>query len=127
MGDQIRQADANAKAQSDDFDLNFARDRAESFASSLRSNWPEASREVLGCVRGADGDAKAMKQCDEFGHRLITGAQSNRNFALSYSDSLSARGDVAQSDQVNKCVEDAGFSIRDMQRCRDLADRLLFP
>ncbi len=117
----------DAKAQSDDFDLTFARDRAESFASSLRSTWPEASREVLGCVRGADGDAKAMNQCDEFGHGLITGAQSNRNFALSYSDSLSARGDVAQSDQVDKCVEDAEFDIRDMQRCRDLADRLLFP
>ncbi|MDQ3728787.1 MAG: hypothetical protein M3355_04285 [Actinomycetota bacterium] len=127
VGDQIRQSTADANARSEEFDLNFARDRAESFASSLYSGWPEAAREVRDCVREADDNAKAMQRCDEFGHTLITEAQSNRNFALSYADSLSARGDVAQSDQVDNCVEDAGFDIRDMQRCRDLADRLLFP
>ena len=124
---QTQQAFEDAGKASDEFDLNFARDRAESFATSLRAQWPEAAREVTNCVRAADADAKEMEKCDEFGHGLITGAQSNRNFALSYADSLSARGDTAQSDQVETCVEDAGFEIRAMQRCRDLADRLLFP
>lgn len=127
VGRQTKQALADADAQSKEFDLTFARDRAESFASSLRSSWPDAFRAVRNCIREANGDAKAMQRCDEFGHTLITGAQSNRNFALSYADSLSAQGRTAESGQVEKCVADAGFSSRDIQRCRDLADRLLFP
>ena len=112
---------------SNDFDLNFAKDRAESFASSLRSGWPEAAREVTNCVRKADKSANEMERCERFGHGLLTGAQSDRTFALSYANSLSARGDVAQSAQVERCIDDAGFETRAIQRCRDLADRLLFP
>jgi hypothetical protein len=111
----------------DDFNLNFAKDRAESFASSLRTQWPEAAREVTNCVRQANKDAKAMDKCDDLGQELVTEGQSPRNFSLSYADSLSAQGKTAEAAQVEKCVEDAAFNVRDLQRCRDLADRLLFP
>ncbi len=127
VGQQVRQGLNSANQASAEFDLNFAKDRAGSFASSLRSQWPEAAREVTNCVRQADKDAKAMEKCDEFGHELITAGQSPRNFSLSYADSLSAQGKSAEAAQVEKCVEAAGFDVRDLQRCRDLADRLLFP
>ncbi len=127
VAEQTRQAQINANAASEEFDLNFAKDRAESFATSLRTQWPEAAREVTDCVREANKDAKAMEKCDEFGHVLITEGQSPRNFSLSYADSLSAQGNTAAAAQVENCVENAGFNVRDLQRCRDLADRLLFP
>jgi 5'-deoxynucleotidase YfbR-like HD superfamily hydrolase len=124
---QTQQAFQDAEKASDEFDLNFAKDRAESFASTLRTQWPEAAREVTNCVRQANKDAKAMEKCDEFGHQLITEGQSPRNFSLSYADSLAAQGDAAAAAQVENCVEDAAFNVRELQRCRDLADRLLFP
>jgi LPS O-antigen subunit length determinant protein (WzzB/FepE family) len=124
---QTQQAFNEANQASDDFDLNFAKDRAESFASSLRSQWPEAAREVTDCVRKADKDAKAMQKCDDFGHQLITEGQSPRNFSLSYADSLSAQGKTSEAAAVEKCVDEAQFDVRDLQKCRDLADRLLFP
>jgi hypothetical protein len=127
VAEQTRQAQIDAGNAADDFDLNFAKDRAESFASSLRTQWPEAAREVTDCVRQADKSSKAMEKCDEFGHQLITEGQSPRNFSLSYADSLSAQGKASEAAQVEKCVEQAAFDVRDLQRCRDLADRLLFP
>jgi hypothetical protein len=126
-GDQARQAFADANAQSEQFDLSFAHDRAESFASSLSSSWPEAARAVRDCIRNADKNAKEMQRCDDFGHGLVTEGQSPRNFALSYADSLSSQGKQSEANQVDKCVTDAGFEIRALGRCRDLADRLLFP
>ncbi len=126
VGAQVRQGLDDADKASEDFDLNFAKDRAESFASSLRTQWPEAAREVTNCVREADKDAKAMEKCDEFGHMLITEGQSPRNFSLSYADSLSAQGSATAAAQVEQCVENAEFNVRELQRCRDLADRLLF-
>ena len=127
VAEQTRQAQISANQASDEFDLNFAKDRAESFASSLRTQWPEAAREVTNCVRQADKDAKEMEKCDEFGHVLITEGQSPRNFSLSYADSLTAQGNAAAAAQVENCVENAEFNVRELQRCRDLADRLLFP
>lgn len=126
VSEQVRQAGVDADNANAEFNLNFAKDRAESFASSLRAQWPAAAREVTNCVRQADKDAKAMEKCDEFGHRLITEGQSPRNFSLSYANSLRAQGNTAAAVQVEKCVEDAAFDVRAMQRCRDLADRLLF-
>ncbi|MDQ2675637.1 MAG: hypothetical protein M3Y34_02420 [Actinomycetota bacterium] len=116
-----------SRQASADFDLNFAKDRAESFASSLRTQWPQAAREVTECVRQADKDAKAMERCDDFGHELVTQGQSPRNFSLSYADSLSSQGKAAEAAQVERCVEEAAFNVRALQRCRALADRLLFP
>jgi hypothetical protein len=124
---QTQQAFKDADEASEEFDLNFAHDRAESFANSLRTQWPEAAREVTICVRAADKDAKAMEKCDELGQELVSQGQSPRNFSLSYADSLAAQGKTAEAAQVEKCVEDADFNVRALERCRDLADRLLFP
>ncbi len=127
VGEQTRRALAGANAQSKGFDLSFAHDRAESFASSLSSSWPEAARKVRDCVRQANADVKSMQRCDDFGHELVTEGQSPRSFALSYADSLSSQGKAAEAGQVENCVDDAGFDVGGVRRCRDLADRLLFP
>ena len=52
--------------------------------------------------------------------------QSDRSFALSYADSLHAQGDSAAALRVRSCVKQAGFEVAPMQRCRNLADDLLF-
>jgi hypothetical protein len=121
------EARSSAEQASREFDLEFARDRAESFSGSLASTWPEASREVRDCVRAADSSVREMQRCEDFAHRLVTNAQSNRNFALSYADSLRSQGKTAEAAQVERCVDDAEFRVQGHQGCRDLADRLLFP
>ena len=120
-------AQANADAARDAALLSSSLSRSESYAGSLRTQWPQAAREVTDCVRGADKNAKAMEKCAELGSELVSQGQSPRNFALSYADSLSAQGRSDAAAQVEQCVERAAFSVRDLQRCRDLADRLLFP
>jgi hypothetical protein len=127
VAEQTRQAQIDAGNASEEFDLNFAKDRAGSFASSLRSQWPEAAGEVTNCVRQANKNVKAMEKCEELAYELLTQGQSPRNFSLSYANSLSAQGNAGAAAQVEKCVESAAFNVRDLQRCRDLADRLLFP
>jgi len=124
---QTQQALKNSSAASDEFDLNFAKDRSESFANSLGGTWPAAAREVRNCVRAADSSVREMERCDEMGQELVSQAQSDRNFALSYANSLSAQGNSAAAAQVEKCVEEAEFSVREHEKCRALADRLLFP
>ena len=123
---QIREATTNAQEASDDFDLSFARDRAKSFADSLRTGWPAASREVRKCVAEAGSDAAAMQRCDRFGETVVHAVQSNRNFALAYANSLDSQGKTADADRVRECVEDAGYKVAAMQQCRNLSDRLLF-
>ena len=108
------------------FDLDFARSRARSFADSLRGTWPAAAREVTGCVKSAGDEARAMARCDQLGQRLVHGVQSDRSFALSYADSLEAQGDDAGANRVADCVKGAGFRSAAMERCRRLADELLF-
>ncbi len=122
----FNQGFGNTGSANDDFDLDFAKDQAENFSSSLRSQWPQASREVTNCIRQADQSVKAMERCQDLGHELVTQGQSPRNFSLSYADSLSAQGDSAGATQVENCVEDAAFNVKALERCRDLADRLLF-
>ena len=120
----------NANEQSDDaFDnasLNSAQSRAESYASSLQSTWPAAAREIKGCVKKAGDNVGAMEHCADLGQKLVHTVQSDRNFALSYADSLDAQGDTTGADRVRDCVKDAGFKPAAMQRCRNLADDLLF-
>ena len=127
VAEQTRQAQDNADAASAAAALNAATSRSESYANSLRTQWPAAAREVTDCVRAADKNVKAMERCAELGSELVSQGQSPRNFALSYANSLSAQGNSAAAAQVERCVESAAFSIRELQRCRDLADRLLFP
>ncbi len=126
VNESVRDAQQQGQQASSDFDLDFARSRAESFASSLQSTWPAAAREVKSCIKRAGDDAGAMERCEEIGERLVHSVQSDRSFALSYADSLEAQGDDAGADRVRECVKDAGFKPAAMQRCRNLADDLLF-
>ena len=126
VGEQTRRAVDEAQARTDAIQLDIATNRAESYGNSLRSTWPEASRVVRGCVKEAHSDADAMDRCVNLGQTIVTQVQSNRNFARSYADSLAASGRTAEADEVLRCVEDAGFKVGPMQRCRNLADRFLF-
>jgi hypothetical protein len=125
-GRQVKASQQASRQASEDFDLDFSRNRAQSFAQSLQSNWPAAAREIRSCVKKASGDARAMERCDEAGQRLVHTVQSDRSFALFYADSLAARGDEAAGRRVEECVKRAGFRPAAMQRCRNLADDLLF-
>lgn len=126
VGRQTQAATQSASSSATQFDLTFARSRAQSFSDSLRSTWPQASHEVRDCVKAAGKDAKAMVRCDKFGESVVHRVQSNRSFARSYATSLDAQGKTAQADEVIRCVESAGFKVGPMQRCRNLADRYLF-
>ncbi len=70
--------------------------------------------------------AAAMERCADLGQRLVHTVQSDRSFALSYADSLDGQGDAAAADRVRECVRAAGFQTAAMQKCRELADDLLF-
>jgi hypothetical protein len=126
VNQSVRDAQESGRRQSAQMDLDFARSRAESFADGLRSTWPAAARRVTGCVRAAGNDPRAMGRCEDLGERLVHSALSDRNFALSYSDSLAAQGRGGDADRVRACVKRAGFVPAGMERCRRLADDLLF-
>jgi hypothetical protein len=125
-GRQIEAQQRASRQASEDADLQFATSRAESFAQSLQSTWPAAGREINSCIKRAGDDARAMGRCDELGQRLVHTVQSDRSFALSYADSLAAQGDGSAAARVEGCVKRAGFRPAAMQRCRNLADDLLF-
>jgi hypothetical protein len=122
----IRNSLKASQQASQGFDLDFSESRAESFASSLQSTWPAAAREVNGCIRDARGDARAMSRCEDFAEKVVHTVQSDRSFALSYADSVAAQGDGAGAARIETCVKQAGYRPAGMQRCRDLADKLLF-
>jgi hypothetical protein len=102
-----------------------AQRRAESYAQSLQSSWPAAAREIKRCVARAN-TLGPMERCAEMGQRIVHTVQSDRNFALSYATSLASQGNGAAADRIRECVRDAGFATAAMQRCRKLADDLLF-
>ena len=126
VGASVQRAQDEALARSEQIALDSLESRAESYGNSLRSSWPEASRAVRECSKEAKGDARAMEKCVDLGSTITTQVQSNRNFARSYASSLDAQGRAADSAEVLRCVEQAGFKVGAMQRCRNLADRLLF-
>ena len=126
VNESVRDAQQSSQDAFDDADLSSAQSRAESYASSLQSSWPAAAREVKGCVKKAGDNVNAMDHCADVGQKLVHTVQSDRSFALSYADSLEAQGDQAGADRVRDCVKDAGFKPAAMQRCRNLADDLLF-
>jgi hypothetical protein len=105
-------------------DSNFAAARAQlqSYEQSLQSSWPEAARAVRACAQEHGDDLAAFNRCDDFAQRIIQTVESDRQFALSYADSLGG----ADAQRVRACVKQAGFETAAMQRCRDLADHLLF-
>jgi|SRR5829696_3251472 len=122
---QIRDAQQSQQAGID-ANLSAAHSRAGSYASSLQSAWPAAAGEVKGCVREAGDDAGAVDHCADLGLKLVHTVQSDRNFSLSYADSLSAQGRTDDAERVRACVKQAGYAPAAMQRCRNLADDLLF-
>ena len=126
VNEQVRNAQQQSQQASADADLSFSRSRAEAFANSLQSTWPAAAREIKGCIRTAGDSARAMGRCEDHGEKLVHTVQSDRSFALAYSDSLAAQGDEAGADRIRECVKGAGFAPAAMQRCKDLADDLLF-
>jgi len=126
VNDQVRNAQHQSQQASADFDLDFSRSRTESFATSLQSTWPAAARAIKACMKKAGGDARAMSRCEDQAEKRVHTVQSDRSFALSYADSLAAQGDDAAAARVRDCVKQAGFAPAAMQRCRNLADDLLF-
>jgi hypothetical protein len=125
-GRQVRAGQQASAEASEAFDLDFAKSRAQSFASSLQSSWPAAARDIRTCVKQAGSDGAAMERCEARAQKLVHSVQSDRNFALSYADSLAAQGDGAGAARVEDCVKAAGYAPAAMERCRRLADELLF-
>ena len=123
---QFQQSQNDAAQRTNDIALSSAQSRADSYATSIQGTWPAAGRAIKSCIREAKGNAKAMDRCAEFGQTIVHTLQSDRNFASSYADSLDAQGKTADADQVRSCVDKAGFRVGAMERCRALADRLLF-
>jgi hypothetical protein len=126
VGAQIEQSQSDASQRSQDIALSHAQSRADSYGTSLQNTWPAGAREIKSCVRDAKGNADAMERCAELGQTLVHTLQSDRNFALSYADSLQAQGRSGEAATVRDCVDKAGFRVGPMERCRALADRLLF-
>jgi hypothetical protein len=124
--EQIAQSQASAAANSERMALDHARSRADSYGSSLQNGWPAGAREVRSCVSNAKGDADAMERCADYGQTIVHTLQSDYNFANSYADSLDSQGRSGDAARVRNCVKAAGFKVAQMERCRDLADRLLF-
>jgi hypothetical protein len=123
---QVREAREQGQQISTDAALNGSRSRAESYATSLQGSWPAGGRAINACIRKAGSNSGAMEHCADFGQKLVHVVQSDRSFSLSYATSLAAQGDSAGAQRVEQCVKDAGFQPAAMQRCRNLADDLLF-
>jgi hypothetical protein len=121
----INSAQASANDAFNSAQFSAAVSRADSYASSLQSTWPAASREIKSCLKKA-GEGPGTERCADLGQKLVHTVQSDRSFSLSYADSLSGQGDTAGAARVESCVKQAGFKPAAMQRCRDLADDLLF-
>jgi hypothetical protein len=126
VNESVRDAQRQSNDAFDDATLTADRSRAESYAGSLQSTWPAGARAINACIKKAGSNANAMERCSDFGQKLVHVVQSDRSFSLSYADSLEAQGDTAGAERVRDCVKQAGFKPAAMQRCRNLADDLLF-
>jgi copper chaperone CopZ len=125
-GESIHDASRQSQQALHDSNVSSAKSQASSYVQSLQSGWPAAAREVRGCVQKAGEDLGQLNHCVTFAQRLVHTVQSDRSFALSYADSLESQGKSADAERVRDCVKDAGFETAAMQRCRNLADDLLF-
>jgi len=125
VNDQINDAQHQAQQSSDDFDLNFARTRAQGYVNSLQSSWPSAARLVKACIAKAETTTQ-MQHCASIGQRVVTVELGDHNTAVAYANSLDAQGDQAAADKVRQCVKAAGIRAAAINRCRNLADDLLF-
>jgi hypothetical protein len=123
---QFERSQRDAAKQSAQMDLDLSKSRTSSFINSLQSGWPAAAREVKDCVRAAGNEPGSYTRCEELAETLVHTVQSDYNFATSYADSLASSGRAAEAERVRDCVDRADFRMGPMQRCRNLADRLLF-
>lgn len=130
VADQTRQALEEGRQRAAETQtsvaLNVAHSRINSFANSLLSTWPAASRAVRKCEKAAGDNPDPLERCEDFAETLVHTVQSDRSFALSYATSLNAQGRTGDAQRVEDCVEKAGFKAPPMQRCRDLSYDLLF-
>ena len=125
----IRNSGQQGSTGSTAADLEASRSRAVSFGRSVLAGsqpWPDATREILGCVREAGDSLPAMRRCERLGETITGGVLSDRNFADSYADSVAAQGNSAGAQRIHECVQKAGFESKPMENCRQLADKLLF-
>jgi hypothetical protein len=125
VNESVRNSIENSNNASQEAQYESARSRAESYAQSVQGTWPAAARAIKNCIERAN-TLGPMERCAEMGQRIVHTVQSDRNFALSYADSLDTQGDPAAADRIRDCVNAAGFKVAAMQKCRDLADDLLF-
>jgi hypothetical protein len=125
-GRQIDEAAAQSQRAIHDSNLSSAKSRASSYIQSLQGSWPAGARQVRGCVQKAGENLGELNRCVEIAQRLVHTVQADRSFALSYADSLEGQGRGAEAGRVRDCVKQAGFETAAMQRCRNLADDLLF-
>ena len=125
VNESVRSSIEQSNNAGDDARYEAARSRATSYAQSLQSTWPAGAREIKRCIARAN-TLGPMERCATLGQRLVHTVQSDRNFALSYADSLEAQGNPTDADRIRECVREAGFQTAAMQRCRALADDLLF-
>jgi hypothetical protein len=123
---QFERSQRDAAKRSAQMDLDFSRSRTSSFVNSLESGWPAAAREVKDCVRAAGNEPGPYARCEELAETLVHTVQSDYNFATSYADSLASSGRAEAAERVRDCIDRADFRVGAMQRCRNLADRLLF-
>jgi hypothetical protein len=125
VNDQINDAQHQAQESSDDVSFDVARSRAQGYVTSLQSSWPSAARLLKACIAKADTTAQ-MEHCAGIGQRVVTVELGDHNTAVAYANSLEAQGDQAAADKVRQCVKDAGIRAAAINRCRNLADGLLF-
>jgi hypothetical protein len=106
--------------------LQAQRSTIASYISSVSSSWPEAARELRGCARQAGEDGIRLQRCEEQARLIAHGTLSDYNFSTSYATALESQGETGAADRVRDCVKGAGFKPVAMERCRALADELLF-
>jgi hypothetical protein len=125
-GNAFHESQQQSQQAIHDANISSAKAQAASYVQSLQSSWPAAAREIRGCLQGAGDDPQELNRCVTFAQRVVHTVQSDRSFALSYAQSVAAQGDSAGAARITECVKAAGFETAAMQRCRDLADHLLF-
>lgn len=126
INDNIRQAQEQSRQAFSEAQIDATRTGIASYIASVSSSWPDAAREIRSCARQAGDDGIKLQRCEEFAQGIAHGTLSDRNFATSYATSLASQGNSAAAARIERCVDRAGFRPGPMQRCRDLADRLLF-
>ena len=129
VGGSIERSQRESAAQASAAEIESTRNSATSYANSIIAGsqpWPKASKAVLHCVRQAEDQLARLERCEALGQSITSGVLSDRNFATSYADSLVSQGRGAEAEQVRTCIERARFDAKAMERCRALADDLLF-